>query len=267
MGSFDGKVALVTGAALGVGAAIAAALAEEGASVGLIDIDPKALDETVATINAAGGGQARAFAGDVRDGDNSRDAIAALVEEFGGLDTLINNAGVVRYGYLPTFSEEDWDYVFDINIKAMYRTAKHAIPEMRKRGGGAIINLASVQAYYSHKGAVAYSASKGSVVAFSRALALDHARQGIRVCAIAPGSVRTPMLWDSALRENPDDPEAALEVFADSHPIGRLIEPRDIANVAVFLASDKAGAMMGATVLVDGGLVAGTVAWDVVPED
>src|ERR1700749_3286522 len=124
MGDFDGKVALVTGAALGVGAAIAAALAEEGAAVGLIDIDPKALDETVATINAAGGGPARAFAGDVRDGDHTERTVAALVEEFGGLDTLINNAGVVRYGYMPTFSEEDWDYVFDINIKGMYRTAK-----------------------------------------------------------------------------------------------------------------------------------------------
>jgi NAD(P)-dependent dehydrogenase (short-subunit alcohol dehydrogenase family) len=197
----------------------------------------------------------------------STDAVARLVAEFGGLDVLVNNAGVVRYGFLPKFEEEDWDYVFDINIKAMYRTARVSIPEMRKRGGGAIINLASVQAYYSHQGAVAYSASKGSVVAFSRALALDHAREGIRVCAIAPGSVRTPMLMESARRSNPEDPEAALAVFAESHPIGRLIEPRDIANVAVFLASDKAGAMTGATVLVDGGLVAGTVGWDIESED
>jgi NAD(P)-dependent dehydrogenase (short-subunit alcohol dehydrogenase family) len=104
-------------------------------------------------------------------------------------------------------------------------------------------------------------------VAFSRALALDHAREGIRVCAIAPGSVRTPMLMDSARRSNPEDPEAALAVFAESHPIGRLIEPRDIANVTVFLASDKAGAMTGTTVLVDGGLLAGTVAWDIESED
>jgi meso-butanediol dehydrogenase/(S,S)-butanediol dehydrogenase/diacetyl reductase len=264
-GDFDGKVALVTGAALGVGAAIATVLAEQGADVGLIDVDPASLEQTVAEINEAGG-TARAFPGDVRDGENSRRAVAALVEEFGGLDVLVNNAGVVRYGFLPTFEEEDWDYVFDINLKAMYRAARVAIPEMRKRGGGAIINLASVQAYYSHKGAVAYSASKGGVVAFSRALALDHAREGIRVCAIAPGSVRTPMLLDSARRSNPEDPDAALAVFAESHPIGRLIEPRDIANVAAFLASNKAGAMTGATVLVDGGLIAGTVAWDIETE-
>jgi NAD(P)-dependent dehydrogenase (short-subunit alcohol dehydrogenase family) len=265
-GSFADKVVLVTGAAMGVGAAISAAFAEEGAAVGLIDVDPQALEATVRTITDAGG-RAIGFPGDVREASVSTDAVARLVAEFGGLDVLVNNAGVVRYGFLPTFEEEDWDYVFDINIKAMYRTARVSIPEMRKRGGGAIINLASVQAYYSHQGAVAYSASKGSVVAFSRALALDHAREGIRVCAIAPGSVRTPMLLDAARRSNPEDPEAALAVFAESHPIGRLIEPRDIANVAVFLASDKAGAMTGATVLVDGGLVAGTVGWDIESED
>ena len=232
-------MALVTGAAMGVGAAIADGARRGGRGRRADRRRPRALEQTVAEINAAGG-QARAFPGDVRDGDVSRDAVAALVAEFGGLDVLVNNAGVVRYGFLPTFEEEDWDYVFDINLKAMYRAAKVAIPEMRKRGGGAIINLASVQAYCSHKGAVAYSASKGGVVAFTRALALDHAREGIRVCAIAPGSVRTPMLLESAVRSNPEDPDAALAVFAESHPIGRLIEPRDIANVAVFLASDKA---------------------------
>jgi meso-butanediol dehydrogenase/(S,S)-butanediol dehydrogenase/diacetyl reductase len=265
-GSFVGKVVLVTGAAMGVGAAISAAFAEEGAAVGLIDVDPEALEGTVREITGAGG-RAIGFPGDVRDASVSTNAVERLVADFGGLDVLVNNAGVVRYGFLPTFEEEDWDFVFDINIKAMYRTARVSIPEMRKRGGGAIINLASVQAYYSHKGAVAYSASKGSVVAFSRALALDHAREGIRVCAIAPGSVRTPMLIDAARRSNPDDPEAALAGFAESHPIGRLIQPRDIANVAVFLASDKAGAMTGTTVLVDGGLLAGTVDWDIESED
>jgi NAD(P)-dependent dehydrogenase (short-subunit alcohol dehydrogenase family) len=265
-GTFDGKVALVTGAALGIGAAIASEFAAEGAAVGLVDVDPEALSKTVAGITAAGG-KAIAFPGDVRDTAVSRDAVARLAADFGGLDILVNNAGVVRYGFLPNFPEEDWDYVLDINLKAMYQFSRVAIPEMRKRGGGAIINLASVQAYWSHQAAVAYSASKGGVVAFSRALALDHAREGIRVCAIAPGSVRTPMVLDAAQRSNPDDPDAALAQFAGTHPIGRLIEPIDIANVALFLASDKAGAMTGATVLVDGGLVAGTVGWDIESEE
>jgi meso-butanediol dehydrogenase/(S,S)-butanediol dehydrogenase/diacetyl reductase len=260
-GSFAGKVALVTGAAMGLGAAIAAALAEEGAAVGLLDIDANALQATVDGI-VSGGGRAIACPGDVRDATAAKTAVDQLVEAFGGLDVLVNNAGVVRYGFLPNFAEEDWDYVLDVNLKGMYQTARYAIPQMRKRGGGAIVNLASVQAYWSHQTAVAYSASKGGVVAFSRALALDHAREGIRVNAIAPGSVRTPMLMDSARRSNPEDPDAALEVFANTHPIGRLIEPSDIANVALFLASDKAGAMTGATVLVDGGILAGTVGWD-----
>jgi NAD(P)-dependent dehydrogenase (short-subunit alcohol dehydrogenase family) len=261
-GSFEGKAALVTGAAMGLGAAIADALAKEGAGVGLLDIDEPALTATVEGI-VAGGGKAVACPGDVSKAEVTERAVNTVVAEYGGLDVLVNNAGVVRYGELPAFSEEDWNFVFDVNLKAMYQTARFAIPQMRARGGGAIVNIASVQAYWSHQGAVAYSASKGGVVAFTRALALDHAREGIRVNAIAPGSVRTPMLLDAAQRSNPEDPDAALAIFAQTHPIGRLIEPEDVANVVVFLASDKAGAMTGATVLVDGGLFSGTVGWDI----
>jgi NAD(P)-dependent dehydrogenase (short-subunit alcohol dehydrogenase family) len=261
-GSFDGKAALVTGAAMGLGAAIADALAKEGAGVGLLDIDEPALTATVEGI-VANGGKAVACPGDVSKAEVTERAVNTVVAEYGGLDVLVNNAGVVRYGELPAFSEEDWNFVFDVNLKAMYQTARFAIPQMRARGGGAIVNIASVQAYWSHQGAVAYSASKGGVVAFTRALALDHAREGIRVNAIAPGSVRTPMLLDAAQRSNPEDPDAALAIFAQTHPIGRLIEPEDVANVVVFLASDKAGAMTGATVLVDGGLFSGTVGWDI----
>ena len=261
-GSFEGKAALVTGAAMGLGAAIADAFAKEGAGVGLLDIDEPALTATVEGI-VANGGKAVACPGDVSKAEVTERAVNTVVAEYGGLDVLVNNAGVVRYGELPAFSEEDWNFVFDVNLKAMYQTARFAIPQMRARGGGAIVNIASVQAYWSHQGAVAYSASKGGVVAFTRALALDHAREGIRVNAIAPGSVRTPMLLDAAHRSNPEDPDAALAIFAQTHPIGRLIEPEDVANVVVFLASDKAGAMTGATVLVDGGLFSGTVGWDI----
>jgi NAD(P)-dependent dehydrogenase (short-subunit alcohol dehydrogenase family) len=261
-GSFKGKAALVTGAAMGLGAEIARAFGNQGAGVGLLDIDENALTATVDEI-VAGGGKALACPGDVSKAEVTERAVNTVVAEYGGLDVLVNNAGVVRYGELPGFSEEDWDFVFDVNLKAMYQTARFAIPQMRARGGGAIVNIASVQAYWSHQGAVAYSASKGGVVAFSRALALDHAREGIRVNAIAPGSVRTPMLLDAAQRSNPEDPDAALAVFAQTHPIGRLIEPEDVANVVLFLASDKAGAMTGATVLVDGGLFSGTVSWDI----
>jgi NAD(P)-dependent dehydrogenase (short-subunit alcohol dehydrogenase family) len=247
---------------MGLGAAIARAFADEGGAVGLLDVDERALSTTVGEI-VAGGGNAVACPGDVSKMETAERAVDSVVAELGGLDVLVNNAGVVRYGALPDFSEEDWDFVLNINLKAMYQTSHFAIPRMRARGGGAIVNVASVQAYWSHQGAVAYSASKGGVVAFTRALALDHAREGIRVNAVAPGSVRTPMLMDAARRSNSEDPDAALAVFAQSHPIGRLIEPEDVANVVLFLASDKARAMTGATVLVDGGLFAGTVAWDI----
>jgi NAD(P)-dependent dehydrogenase (short-subunit alcohol dehydrogenase family) len=261
-GSFDGKVVLVTGAAMGLGAAFATAFAAEGAPVGLLDVDEEALDGTVASITEAGG-KAIPIVGDVGKAEAAERAVRTVVSEFGALDVLVNNAGVVRYGELPRFDEDDWDFVLDINLKGMYQTARFAIPELRKRGRGAIVNVASVQAYWSHQGAVAYSASKGGVVAFTRALALDHAHEGIRVNAVAPGSVLTPMLRDAAVRSNPDNPDAALAEFAQTHPIGRLIQPEDVANVVLFLAGDKASVVTGITVPVDGGLMAGNVSWDI----
>jgi NAD(P)-dependent dehydrogenase (short-subunit alcohol dehydrogenase family) len=261
-GSFDGKVALVTGAAMGLGAAIARAFAAEGAAVGLLDPDRDALAATVSDVES-GGGRAVAVVGDVSQSESAERAVATVVERFGGLDVLASNAGLVRYGELPGFSEADWDLVLDVNLKGMFQMARFAIPQMRLRGKGAIVNTASVQAYWSHQGAVAYSASKGGIVAFTRALALDHAHEGIRVNAVAPGSVRTPMLLDAAQRSNPDDPDAALAVFAQSHPIGRLIEPEDVASAVLFLASDRASAITGVTLPVDGGLMAGNVTWEI----
>jgi NAD(P)-dependent dehydrogenase (short-subunit alcohol dehydrogenase family) len=261
-GSFDGKVVLVTGAAMGLGAAFAKAFAAESAAVGLLDPDADRLNATVASITEAGG-RAVAIVGDVSKAEAAERAVATLASEFGGLDVLVNNAGVVRYGELPRFSEEDWDHVLDINLKGMYQTCRFAIPEFRKRGQGAIVNVASVQAFWSHQGAVAYSASKGGIVAFTRALALDHAAEGIRVNAVAPGSVLTPMLREAAQLSNPENPDAALAEFAQTHPIRRLIQPEDVANVVLFLASDKAGVVTGITMPVDGGLMAGNVSWDI----
>jgi NAD(P)-dependent dehydrogenase (short-subunit alcohol dehydrogenase family) len=261
-GSFDGKAVLVTGAAMGLGAGIATAFAAEGASTGLLDPNDQALGETVASITA-NGGTAIPIVGDVSRAEDAKRAVSTLVSEFGGIDVLVNNAGVVRYGELPGFAEEDWDTVLGINLKGAYQTSRFAIPEFRKRGKGAIVNVASVQAYWSHQGAVAYSASKGGVVAFTRALALDHAREGIRVNAVAPGSVLTPMLREAAELSNPDDPQAALDVFAQTHPIGRLIQPEDVANVVLFLASDKASVVTGITIPVDGGLMSGNISWEI----
>lgn len=261
-GVFQGHVALVTGAAVGIGAAIARGLADAGAAVGLVDLDEAALSSTVNGI-VDSGGKAIACVGNVSEAATASRAVDSVVDAFGCLDILVNNAGVVRYGELPRFSEDDWDFVLNTNLKAMYQTAHVAIPRMRAVGKGAIVNVASVQAFWSHQGAVAYSASKGGVVAFTRSLSLDHAHEGIRVNAVAPGSVRTPMLLDAARRSNPEDPDAALAVFAQTHPIRRLIEPEEVANVVLFLASDAASAVTGITVPVDGGILAGNVSWDI----
>lgn len=262
MGMFDGKVALVTGAAVGIGAAIARAFAAEGAAVGLFDLDESELSKTLAGITESGG-RAISCLGDVRQPDSAKRAVDDVVDAFGGLDILASNAGVVRYGEIPAFPQEDWDFVLDINLTGMYRMAHFAIPQMRARGGGAIVNTASVQAYWSNVGAVAYASSKGGVVAFTRSLALDHAHEGIRVNAVAPGSVLTPMLLEAAQLSNPDDPDAALAEFARTHPIRRLIKPEEVANVVLFLASEGAGAVTGVTVPVDGGLIAGNTSWDI----
>jgi NAD(P)-dependent dehydrogenase (short-subunit alcohol dehydrogenase family) len=258
----EGRVALVTGAAVGIGASVSRAFADSGAEVGLLDVDEAALAATVRGI-VAGGGRAIAIVGDVRNAEIAERAVEAVVEAFGHVDVLVNNAGVVRYGELPDFSEEDWGFVLDTNLKGMYQMARFAIPQMGARGKGAIVNVASVQAFWPNQGAAAYAASKGGIVTLTRALALDHARAGIRVNAVAPGSVRTPMLLDAARRSNPQDPGAALAMFAQRHPIGRLIEPEDVANVVLFLASDAAAAVTGVTVPVDGGLTAGNLSWEI----
>ncbi len=254
-GRLDGKIAIVTGGGKGIGAAVCAAFTEEGAAVGVLDYDADAA-EAVARQLRDKGYAAQAFQADVRRAPNAEAAVARTVERFGGLDILINNAGVARYGEAPDFSEEDWDLVIDTNLKGPFLMAKYAIPAMRQRGGGAIVNTASVQAFASQQLVAAYSASKGGVVSMTRTMALDHAKDNIRVNCVCPGSVRTPMLRYAADLFVPDDPEAAMESWGRLHPIGKLTEPEDVARVFVFLASEDARVVTGAPFLVDGGLLA-----------
>lgn len=247
---FNGKVAVVTGAGAGMGAAVARRLAAEGASVAVFDRDATA----AATVAKEIGGEP--FDVDIRDSAAVATAVDAVADRLGGLDVLVNVAGVVRYGEVPDFAEDEWDLVLDTNLKGTYLTAKYAIPHMRTRGGGAIVNFASVQAFASQPLVAAYSASKGAVVAMTRTLALDHAKDNIRVNCVCPGSVETPMLRYGAQQLDAGrDPAEVMTEWGSLHPIGRLIQPEDVAGLVAFLASDDAGVITGAPHLVDGGLL------------
>ncbi len=257
MGSYDrfvGKVAIVTGGGMGIGAAVAAALAAEGAAVSVFDREREAATRVAERISGSGG-RALPVVGSVADRGDAERAVAETVDAFGGLDLLVNNAGVVVYGEVPDFSEDDWDLVVDTNLKGQFLMSKAAVPEMRRGGGGAIVNLSSVQALISQREVAAYAASKGGVVSLTKTLALDHAKDSIRVNSVLPGSVRTPMLRHAA-ELAPGDPEETIAQWGRIHPRGTVIEPEEIAAVVLFLLSDDASAVTGAAYVADAGLSA-----------
>jgi NAD(P)-dependent dehydrogenase (short-subunit alcohol dehydrogenase family) len=253
---FEKQVIIVTGGAKGIGKACAIAFAQEGGQVAIADVDEEAGLETVGEIEAVGG-KAIFVKCNVSKTSDVQSMVEKTLAAFGGVDVLYNNAGVVRYGKVVELSEEDWDLQININLKGTFLTCKYAIPEMIKRGGGVIVNTASVQAYSSQQTVAAYAASKGAVVSLTTTLALDHAADKIRCNCITPGTIDTPMLEWGAKKFNPENPGQAIFEWGKLHPIGRVGRPEEVAKMVLFLASDDSSFCTGGSYRIDGGLLSG----------
>lgn len=255
MDEFTGKVALVTGAG-GIGGAASLRLARAGAAVLACDLDPAA---NAALAAAAAGLALRTRQVDVAVPEQVAAAVAEAVAAFGGLDVIVNAAAIHPFGTVEQTDPATWARCMAVNVGSIHLTARFGVPHLRARGGGAIVNLASVQGHACQAGVAAYAASKGAILALTRAMALDHAGDNIRVNSVSPGSVRTPMLALAARAFDGAgaDIDAVFRRFGAAHPLGRIAEPEEVAELIAFLAGPRAGFCSGGDYLVDGGLKAG----------
>ncbi|MFK0268009.1 SDR family NAD(P)-dependent oxidoreductase [Pseudomonas asiatica] len=246
MNRFKNKVAIVTGGAGGIGAAIAGRLASEGATVVVSDVNLEAAQAVAQAIEAAGD-KARAMAADIASGEACRGLVQAVASEFGRIDVLVNNAGINRRGNLLALSEDDWHSSFAVNLDAMFHLCRAVLPGMIEAGGGAIVNTASQWGLYPAPGHIAYNVTKAAVASFTQNLARDYAPQKIRVNAVCPGEIHTPMLEAGVLRSGRTIADLDRMV-----PFGRIGKPEEVAALVAFLASDEAAFMCGSLVEITG---------------
>ncbi|MFT7841526.1 SDR family oxidoreductase [Saccharothrix sp. BKS2] len=240
MSDFDGLVAVVTGGASGLGLATARLLAERGATAVALDLDPR-VDPPVHGVRA-----------DVTDDASVRAAVAEVVERFGRLDVLVNNAGVGAQGDVAANPDEEWLRVLDVNVLGIARVTRAALPHLRESPAAAIVNTGSIAAWAGLPQRAVYSASKGAVHALTLAMAADHVREGIRVTAVAPGTADTP--WVGRLLDSAPDPGAERTALEARQPHGRLVSAEEVAGAIAYLASPRSGSTTGTVLAVDGGM-------------
>ncbi|CAN5501402.1 glucose 1-dehydrogenase [soil metagenome] len=253
---FDGKVALVAGGSLGIGRAAAIRLAAGGAQVVVAARRMDAVDEVVSAIKMAGG-NAIGVAADLSKGVDAERFVQAGVDSFGGIDILVNSQGIQRYGNVEDTTEEQWDEVMNVNLKSMFLTAHYAIPEMKKRGGGSVVNVASVQGLATQTTVAAYSTSKAAIIGLTRTIAVDYAKLKIRANVVLPASIDTPMLRGAAdLFRGEHSNDSLVADWGKMHPIGRVGTPEEVAELIAFLASDRASFITGSEYKIDGGMMA-----------
>lgn len=247
------RTSIVTGGGSGIGKSIAERFAQAGADVAILDIDEAAAEETVQGIRDDGG-SAAFFPCDVAEWDEVHDAVEAVVDHFGGLDILINNAGVAHVGSVEETSEEDFERIYRVNVKGVFNCLHAGIDPM-KDGGGVILNIASVVSSTGIPDRFAYSMSKGAVLTMTYSVACDYLDHGIRCNAISPARIHTPFV-DGFLEENyPGQEEEMFEKLSQTQPIGRMGKPEEVAELALFLCTDEASFITGSNIPIDGGFV------------
>ncbi len=250
MQRLEGQRTIVTGAGSGIGKAIALRLASEGAKIALADVDEAAAEKVATEMTT----DTLVHETDVTDAASMEDLVRRVVDEWGGLDVMVNNAGVGIASTIVNATEDDYDKMMNVCVRGTYLGMKYAIPAIRESGGGSVVNMSSIAALVGLKDRAIYCAAKGAILSMTRAAAIDHIEENVRVNCIAPGTVDTP--WVARITSTYDDPEAARETMKARQPHGRLVTAEEIAAMAAYLASDDAASTVGACMVVDGGMTA-----------